>query len=62
LITIVHERSLSAGKSKAGAKGMNGTDGAANGAANGSGGFKLDEGNARGDGANSVADSSSCGC
>eukprot|EP00956_Cyclotella_meneghiniana_P045922 scaffold390822_cov79-Cyclotella_meneghiniana.AAC.2 len=57
LITIVHERSLSTGKNKA--KGMNGDT---NGAANGSSGFKLDEGNARGDGASSVADSSSCGC
>jgi GTPase SAR1 family protein len=62
LITIVHERSLATGKSKTGIKGMNGSDNASSGA-NGQGGFKLDEGNARGEGASSVAEGSgACGC
>ncbi len=63
LITIVHERSLSAGKGKGGIKGIGGSDSAAAGAGGGASGFKLDEGNARGDGAASVAEGNgSCGC
>jgi len=54
LITIVHEKSLTAGRGKTGIKGM---DGAA------TGGLKLDEGNVRADGASVAAENSgSCGC
>ncbi len=61
LITIVHERSLAASRGKSGIKGINSSDNGMNGSVNSQGGFKLDEGNVRGEGA-SAADSNSCGC
>lgn len=64
LITIVHERSLAASKSKGGIKGMNSNSGGGAPAQSGGGGFTLDEKNTRSEGASVAAENSasSCGC